>query len=82
MLLFVLLNDCVSFSWDCGAALDQNRLIIHFLIGVIIVVIVVVVVVVILIVSASIQFISSHFWLPHRTMVLLIVMDSWFSDDV
>jgi hypothetical protein len=55
MLLFVLLNDCVSFSWDCGAALNRNRLIIHFLIGVVVIVVVVVVVVVVLIVFASFQ---------------------------
>jgi hypothetical protein len=40
-LLLVLLNDCVTFFWVSGAALDQNRLILHFCCPVVIVVVVV-----------------------------------------
>jgi hypothetical protein len=41
MLLLVILNDCVAFFWVSGAALDQNRLILHFCCPVVIVVVVV-----------------------------------------
>ena len=79
MLLYALLNDCVTFFRVSIPALEQIRLIINFLPSV--------VVVVVLIVSALFQCLSFLLKLSscngtYLTILLLIVMDSCLSGDV